>query len=38
LLAYSLFAVVGLHVAGALWHQYVRRDGVLSRMLPSAAQ
>ena len=38
LLAYSLFVVVGLHVAGALWHQYVRRDGVLSRMLPSGAQ
>ena len=38
LLAYSLFALVGLHVAGALWHQYVRRDGVLLRMLPSAAR
>jgi cytochrome b561 len=37
-LAYSLFALVGLHVAGALWHQYVRRDGVLSRMLPAAAR
>ena len=38
LLAYSLFAVVGLHVSGALWHQYFRRDGVLSRMLPGGAQ
>lgn len=38
LLAYSLFALVGLHVAGALWHQYVRRDGVLLRMLPSPAR
>ena len=38
LLAYSLFGLVGLHVAGALWHQYVRRDGVLSRMLPSGAR
>ena len=37
-LAYSLFALVGLHVAGALWHQYFRRDGVLSRMLPAAAR
>lgn len=36
LLAYALFAVVGLHVLGALWHQYVRRDGVLLRMLPGA--
>lgn len=38
LLAYSLFALVGLHVAGALWHQYVRRDGVLLRMLPALAR
>ena len=37
LLAYSLFALVALHVAGALWHQYVRRDGVLMRMLPGGA-
>jgi cytochrome b561 len=34
LLAYALFAVAGLHVLGALWHQYVRRDGVLLRILP----
>ena len=38
LLAYSLFALVGLHVTGALWHQYVRRDGVLLRMLPGGAR
>jgi cytochrome b561 len=38
LLAYSLFALIGLHVAGALWHQYFRRDGVLLRMLPGAAR
>ena len=37
-LAYSLFALVGLHVVGALWHQYFRRDGVLLRMLPGAAR
>lgn len=24
--------IVGLHVAGALWHQYVARDGILRRM------
>jgi len=29
-----LYLLVGLHVAAALWHQYVRRDGVLLRMLP----
>ncbi len=37
LLAYALFALVGLHVAAALWHQYVKRDGVLVRMLPRGA-
>jgi len=25
--------VLGMHVVAALWHQYVARDGVLSRML-----
>jgi cytochrome b561 len=25
--------VLGLHVVAALWHEYVRKDGVLSRML-----
>jgi len=38
LMAYGLFALVGLHVAGAVWHQYIRRDGVLLRMLPGAAR
>ena len=33
-LAYALFALVGLHVAAALWHQYLRHDGVLERMRP----
>jgi cytochrome b561 len=26
-------AVLGLHIIGALWHQYVAKDGVLRRML-----
>ena len=26
-------AVLGLHVFGALWHQYIARDGILRRML-----
>jgi cytochrome b561 len=34
LLAYALFALAGLHILGAIWHQYFRRDGVLLRMLP----
>jgi cytochrome b561 len=25
---------VGLHVAAALYHYFIRRDGVLQRMLP----
>jgi len=33
-LAYTLFTVAGLHALAALWHQFVRRDGVLSRMWP----
>ena len=28
------YVVIGLHVAAALWHQYIRRDGALERMLP----
>ena len=31
---FFLYALVGLHVAAALWHQYARRDGALERMLP----
>ena len=27
-------ALTGLHIAGALWHQIVFRDGTLERMLP----
>ena len=33
-LAYVLFVLIGLHVLAALWHQFVRRDGVLLRMWP----
>jgi len=31
---YALLALVGLHVAAALYHHFVRRDHVLQRMLP----
>jgi len=34
LLAYALFALAGLHAAGALYHHFVRRDGILLRMMP----
>ncbi len=33
---YLLLALVGLHVAAALYHYFVRRDRVLQRMLPGA--
>ena len=33
-LAYTLFTLIGIHVLAALWHQFVRRDGVLLRMWP----
>ena len=33
---YLLLALVGLHVAAALYHYFIRRDGVLQRMLPGA--
>ena len=35
-LAYGLFGLVGLHALAALWHHFVRRDGVLLRMWPGA--
>ena len=31
---YAMLALVGLHAAAALYHHFVRRDGVLQRMLP----
>ncbi|WP_431271019.1 cytochrome b [Dankookia sp. P2] len=34
LLAHLLLLVVAAHVAAALWHHLVLRDGVLRRMLP----
>jgi cytochrome b561 len=34
-LAYALFTLAGLHTLAALWHHFVRRDGVLRRMWPA---
>ena len=31
---YAILSLVGLHVAAALYHRYVRHDQVLQRMLP----
>jgi cytochrome b561 len=33
--AYVLLGFVGLHVLGAMYHQFVLRDGLLNRMLPT---
>ena len=33
-LAYALFGLAGFHALVALWHQFVLRDGLLSRMWP----
>lgn len=34
ILAFVMIGLVSLHVAAALWHHHVRRDTVLTRMLP----
>ncbi|HSQ79739.1 MAG TPA: cytochrome b [Casimicrobiaceae bacterium] len=34
-LMWTLLALIGLHSAAALYHHYLRRDGVLRRMLPA---
>lgn len=34
-LAYTLFGLVGIHALAALWHQFVRHDGVLLRIWPA---
>ena len=33
-LAWSLLALIVLHIAAALYHYFIRHDGVLQRMLP----
>jgi cytochrome b561 len=35
MLANGLIGLVGLHLAGALFHHFVRKDGILRRMLPA---
>jgi cytochrome b561 len=37
ILANGILALVGLHVAAALFHQYVLKDGTLARMTPGRA-
>lgn len=33
-LVYVLLAVIALHVGGALYHFFVKHDGLLQRMMP----
>ncbi|WP_296449456.1 cytochrome b, partial [Rhodoferax sp. UBA5149] len=35
IMAYALLGLAGLHIAAALKHHWIDRDGLLSRMLPS---
>jgi cytochrome b561 len=37
-LAYALFGLAAAHILAALWHHFVRHDGLLARMWPAAAQ
>lgn len=37
-LAWTLLVLVGLHVLAALYHYFVRNDGVLQRMLPGTGR
>jgi cytochrome b561 len=37
ILVYVLLGFIVLHVAGALYHYFIRRDEVLQRMLPAAS-
>ena len=32
LAAYALLGLVAFHVAAALWHQFIKRDGLMGRM------
>jgi cytochrome b561 len=34
-MAYALFALAGIHALAALWHHFIRHDGVLERMWPT---
>ena len=37
-LAYGLFGLAGVHALAALWHHFIRKDGVLKRMLPGSGR
>jgi len=35
-LSFVIAGIIALHIAAALWHQFVRRDNLLHRMLPAS--
>jgi cytochrome b561 len=37
ILAWSMLGLIVMHVAAALWHHYIRRDGVLNAMIPDSS-
>lgn len=37
LMGNSVYYIAGLHILGALWHQFVRKDNALGRMWPGRA-
>ena len=36
IIAWVLLALIGMHVTGALYHYFIRRDRILQRMLPES--
>ena len=38
LFAYVLLALIAIHIAAAIWHHFVRRDGVTTRMVRGEAR
>lgn len=38
LLAYLVYLAVAAHIGATLWHEFVRKDGSLARMLPKRAK
>ena len=34
--AYTMLAIAAVHIAAALYHHFIRKDGVLQRMLPGS--
>ena len=37
-LSFVIAGIIALHIAAALWHQFVRKDNLLLRMLPGSSR